>query len=89
MVQTQVDYHVAVYLSEWTAHNLVEGISRKLGIDPRRVWRVLLVQEDSVQIVDDSVICGIPDGQDMLAEVLEMWAFDAARENPIEIRLRY
>ncbi|KAL3493981.1 CP2 transcription factor-domain-containing protein [Aspergillus germanicus] len=87
--ETQVDYHIAVYLTELTTHSLIEGISKKLGIDPRRVWRVLLLRGDSVQVVDDSVVCGIPDGQDMLAEISETWAFDGTSENPIEIKLRY
>ncbi|KAL2856093.1 CP2 transcription factor-domain-containing protein [Aspergillus pseudodeflectus] len=88
-IQTHADYHVAVYLTEWTAHSLIEGISGKLGIDPRRVYRVLLVRGNSLQAVDDSVVRGIVDGQDMLAEILERWAFDCASENLIEIRLRY
>jgi hypothetical protein len=88
-LETQVDYHIAVYLTELTTHSLIEGISKKLGIDPRRVWRVLLVRGKSVQIVDDNVLHGIPDEQDMLAEISETWSFDGTSENPIEIRLRY
>ncbi|KAL2830172.1 CP2 transcription factor-domain-containing protein [Aspergillus pseudoustus] len=89
MTQMQVDYHVAVYLTERTVRNLVEGVTRKLGIDPRRVWCVLLAREKFVQVVDNNVVCEIADGQDMLAEISETWAFDCTSENPIEIRLRY
>ncbi|KAJ0426824.1 CP2 transcription factor-domain-containing protein [Aspergillus carlsbadensis] len=89
MTRMLVDYHVAVYLNERTANSLIEGVSMKLGIDPRRVWRVLLVRGDSVRIVDDSVVCGIPDGQDMLAEISEIWTFGGTSENPVEVKLRY
>ncbi|KAL3452680.1 CP2 transcription factor-domain-containing protein [Aspergillus insuetus] len=84
-----IDYHVAVYLTELTTHGLIEGISKKLGIDPQRIWRVLLVRGNSVQIVDDIVVRGISDEQDMLAEISETWSFDGTSENPIEIRLIY
>ncbi|KAL3464921.1 CP2 transcription factor-domain-containing protein [Aspergillus heterothallicus] len=86
--QKQVDYYNAVYLTEWTAQDLIAQISRKLRLEPRRVRRMLLVRENSVELVDDKVVRGIADGQVMLAEISETWSFDYARENCIEIRLR-
>ncbi|KAL2813831.1 CP2 transcription factor-domain-containing protein [Aspergillus granulosus] len=92
--QQRVDYYNAVYLTEWTAQDLIEQISKKLGIAPHRVMRVLLVRGNSIEFLDDNVIHGIADGQEMLAEVSESWKFDhtsdrSGRQNSIEIKLRY
>ncbi|KAL2851022.1 CP2 transcription factor-domain-containing protein [Aspergillus pseudoustus] len=87
--QKQVDYYNALYLTERTAHNLIEQISKKISIDPRRVKRLLLVRENSIELVDDNIVGGIADEQVILAEVSETWSFNCMSENHFEIKLRY
>ncbi|KAK1145581.1 hypothetical protein N8T08_004139 [Aspergillus melleus] len=94
----QDDYYRAVYLTELTVRDLMEKISLKQHIDPRRIVRILLVKQNGLRImVDDDVVRELPDGQDMIAEISDTSAINAAsavgQEDStnagVEVKLRY
>uniref|UniRef100_A0A093VL02 Grainyhead-like protein 2 like n=1 Tax=Talaromyces marneffei PM1 TaxID=1077442 RepID=A0A093VL02_TALMA len=66
------DYYRAVYLTERTVQDLMTKISEKYKIDPDRIVRILRVSREGVKVmVDDDVVQQLPEGQDMLAEIIE------------------
>lgn len=91
------DYYRAVYLTERTVRDLMEKISMKQKLDPRRIVRVLHVKQNGLKImVDDDVVRELPDGQDMVVEISEATAFNTAMANStdnlnpgVEVKLRY
>ncbi|PYH76741.1 CP2 transcription factor [Aspergillus uvarum CBS 121591] len=94
--QPQDDYYRAVYLTERTVRDLMEKISMKQRIDPRRIVRVLHVKQNGLKImVDDDVVRELPDGQDMVVEISETSSFESAAaagaESPksVEVKLSY
>ncbi|KPI41359.1 Grainyhead-like protein [Cyphellophora attinorum] len=63
------DYYRAVYLTQRTVHDLVNGISQKFNIDAHRVTSVMHVNAKGLHIiVDEDVVRELPEGQDMLVE---------------------
>ncbi|KAA8646231.1 hypothetical protein EYZ11_012010 [Aspergillus tanneri] len=91
------NYYRAVYLTELTVRDLMEKISLKQHIDPRRIVRVLLVKQNGMRImVDDDVVRELPDGQDMIAEISEASVLNSASghgSDPmspgVEVKLTY
>lgn len=91
----QDDYYRAVYLTELTVRDLMEKISLKQHIDPRRIVRILLVKQNGLKImVDDDVVRELPDGQDMIAEISEEKAdspsdHEEPADSGVKVELRY
>ncbi|EEH20295.2 hypothetical protein PABG_02554 [Paracoccidioides brasiliensis Pb03] len=66
-------YYHAIYLTQRTAKDLIHAVSKKCKIDVSRVVRALCVRGNGLHIVlDDDVVSELPEGQDMVAEVLEV-----------------
>lgn len=86
------DYYRAIYLSERTAHDLIKEISVKYHIDPRRVARIIHINEKGMRVmVDDDVVSELPESQDMILEIHGAPGSDDSQpgtpESPIEIFL--
>ncbi|CAG8340398.1 unnamed protein product [Penicillium salamii] len=86
------DYYRAIYLSERTAHDLIKEISMKYHIDPRRVARIMHINEKGMYVmVDDDVVSELPESQDMILEIHGAPGSDDSQpgtpESPIEICL--
>ena len=59
----------AVYLMQRTVKDLINNISSKFHIDPRRVTQVTHVNSRGLHIiVDEDVVRELPEGQDMIVE---------------------
>lgn len=87
------NYYRAIYLTERTARNLAEKISQKLDLDANRVVRIIHINHNGMKIVvDDDVVQTLPDGQDMVAQVSDVPASDAAAgssDAAVQVTLRY
>ena len=82
------DYYCAVYLSERTSRDLIKQICAKQQIDPVCIVRMIHVNEHGMRIlVDDHVVCELPEGQDMVVDISE--ASGADGNNVMEIISTY
>lgn len=69
--------------------DLMKKISEKQHIDPKRIVRILHVNEAGLRImVDDDVVRELPEGQDMVADIYESPA-NGNSSSPMEIKLTY
>ncbi|KAF2743673.1 CP2 transcription factor family protein-like protein [Sporormia fimetaria CBS 119925] len=67
------NYFRAIYLLERTLKALVEGICRKMEIEPTKVTRTIRVNQKGIQVMmDDEAVQAIPEQQDMSAEFQEV-----------------
>ncbi|KAF7593212.1 hypothetical protein BBP40_011842 [Aspergillus hancockii] len=65
--------YYAVYLTERTARELAKKICEKQNILLERICRVLHCHRNGLRIlVDDDVVRELPEGQDMVAEFLDI-----------------
>lgn len=72
-------------------------ISEKHHIDPERIVRILHVNQNGMRImVDDDVVRELPEGQDMVADIIETPTPDTSSGSgsgtpgtPVEIKLTY
>lgn len=70
-------------------------ISEKHQIDPERIVRILHVNQSGMRImVDDDVVRELPEGQDMVADIIETPGQDNSSGSgtpgtPVEIKLTY
>lgn len=89
--QKKDNFYRAVYLSERSVHDLLEKISFKQCIDPKRIVRVFRIKQDSLKIiVDDDVVRELPDGQAMDVDLSEEFdGTDDSKEPTIELMLSY
>lgn len=72
---SQKPYYRAVYLVQRTLINLLAGIGSKCGINPSTVRRSLHILSSGLEVeMDDNMVWGMPDGQDMVLEVKELSA---------------
>ena len=88
------DYYRAIYLTERTVRDLMKKISEKKHIDPRRIVRILHVNQAGLRImVDDDVVRELPEGQDMIADIYESpssnGSADGTPGSAMEIKLTY
>ncbi|KAJ5155612.1 hypothetical protein N7492_008415 [Penicillium capsulatum] len=87
------DYYRAIYLTERSVRDLMKKISEKHRIDPKRIVRVLHVNEKGLRImVDDDVVRELPEGQDMIADIYETPSAPSSDDTPglpMEIKLTY
>ncbi|KAF1984034.1 hypothetical protein K402DRAFT_423116 [Aulographum hederae CBS 113979] len=72
--KTQSDnYYRAVYLMQRTLKDLVNGIASKCEIEPTSVMRTLRVTQKGLSIIlDDETVREIPEGQDMVVEIVDL-----------------
>ncbi|KAI4213501.1 MAG: hypothetical protein LQ351_004002 [Letrouitia transgressa] len=94
------DCYRAVYLMERNLKDLVTKIAIKCNVEPKRVIRTLQINPRGLRIVvDDDVVRGLPEGQDMIVEFCdvqsESWlkqeedALPNFTPNPLEMRLKF
>lgn len=89
------EYYRAIYLTERTVRDLMRKISEKHHIDPERIVRILHVNQSGMRImVDDDVVRELPEGQDMVADIIETPDQDNSDGSgtpgtPVEIKLTY
>lgn len=87
------EYYRAIYLTERSVRDLMRKISEKHRIDPKRIVRVLHVNENGLRImVDDDVVRELPEGQDMIADIYETpnkLSGDGTPGSHMEIKLTY
>lgn len=89
------DYYHAIYLAERTVWNLVKKISEKQNFDPARVAFIIQVNKNGTPImIDDDVVRGIPEGQDMIAYIYEATSPDVCGDGghsdaPVEIKFKF
>lgn len=69
----QEPYYRAVYLSERTASDFLDQLSKKYNVKPDHILSLVHVKPNSLRIaVDDDVVEAIPEGQDMIAQFTEV-----------------
>jgi hypothetical protein len=91
------DYYRALYLTERTVRNFIVKIAEKREVDPDRIVRIVSVNRSGLEtIVDDDIVQRVPEGQDMLAEVIEAFILQSSTTSistppmaAIEVRLIY
>lgn len=75
------EHYRAVYLTQRTVRDLVNGISQKFNIDPHRITSVTHVNSKGLRIiVDEDVVRELPEGQDMLVEFAPGQTGDAVKQ---------
>ncbi|KAG8529229.1 uncharacterized protein KY384_005864 [Bacidia gigantensis] len=71
--KAQPDYYQAVYLMERTARHLIKGVATKCDVDPASIARALRIDPRGLKIIiDDEVVRELPEGQDMIVELIEL-----------------
>ncbi|KAF3763773.1 hypothetical protein M406DRAFT_262710 [Cryphonectria parasitica EP155] len=67
------EYHKAVYVMQRTLSEFVTRVASKWNIDVNRVSRVIRTLPNSLEIeMDDDVIRELPEGQDMMLDIVEI-----------------
>merc|ERR1711981_1030977 len=67
------NYYRAIYLMQRTLKDLVNGIASKCNVEPTKVLRTLRINKQGLNILlDDESVVELQEGQDMVAEFLEM-----------------
>ena len=67
------NYYRAIYLMQRTLKDLVNGIAMKSNIEATKVLRTIRVNKAGIEILmDDEGVTELPEGQDMVAELIEM-----------------
>ncbi|GFG24968.1 grainyhead-like protein 2 homolog [Aspergillus udagawae] len=71
--QQQEPYYRAVYLTERTASDFLDQLSKKYNVQPDRILSLVHINPKSLRVaVDDDVVGAIPEGQDMIAQFTEV-----------------
>jgi hypothetical protein len=71
--QQQEPYYRAVYLTERTASDFIDQLSKKYNVQPDRILSLVHINPNSLRVaVDDDVVGAIPEGQDMIAQFAEV-----------------
>ncbi|KAM0095525.1 hypothetical protein ACP6JD_000917 [Aspergillus fumigatus] len=71
--QQQEPYYRAVYLTERTASDFIDQLSKKYNVQPDRILSLVHINPNSLRVaVDDDVVGAIPEGQDMIAQFTEV-----------------
>lgn len=72
LVNTEGQYHRAVYLLERSQPCLTASIAIKCGIDPSNIVRTTRQTPTGLHVLlDDDVVKEMPEGQDMKVQLLE------------------
>ena len=67
-----LELHRALYLSRKTLHEFVGRIAAKWNLDPTKVARTVRVLPQGLEVeMDDDAIAELPEGQDMVLDILE------------------
>ncbi|KAI1006772.1 hypothetical protein K3495_g1448 [Podosphaera aphanis] len=93
-------YYRAVYLNNRTLQDFKNSIAAKWNLDPFKIVRILRILDRGLQVeIDDDVILGLTEGQDLLMEVASVEVAvdgdkasiisDTAHPENIELRLMY
>lgn len=65
------EYYRAIYLMQRTLHEFTRCIASKWGLDQTKIIRALRIIDRGLQVkMDDEVILGLSEGQDILMEIL-------------------
>ncbi|KIW00370.1 hypothetical protein, variant [Verruconis gallopava] len=67
------NYYRAIYVMQRTLKDLINGIAAKCNVEPTKVLRTLRINKQGLNILlDDESVVELPEGQDMIAEFLEI-----------------
>lgn len=70
---TKHEYYRAIYLTQRSLKDFTNSVAAKWGLEPTKIMRVSRVLDRGLQVeVDDDVIHELPEGQDLVMEVVEM-----------------
>jgi hypothetical protein len=69
----QNHFYKAVYLKRRTVKDLIERIAKACNINPTMVCRAVYAKPNGLNVlIDDDVVCWLPEGQDMRVMFCEL-----------------